>query len=64
MIDASRFYFKNMSRLVLNVIIIRSKLAAIRILPHSKRGSSLFARITADILKWVNPLTKSKRGKY
>ena len=42
-----------MSRLVLNVLIIRFKLAAIRIVDHANSGSTLFARITEDILKWI-----------
>ena len=53
-----------MSRLVLMVIIIRFKLAAIIILPHANGGSTLFARITEDIFKWIKPFTKIKRGKH
>ena len=56
-------YTLRMSRLVLNDIIIRFKLAAIRILPPANGGSILFARLTEDILKWISK-PFDQRGKY
>ena len=55
---------------VVTVLIVnflfRLKVAAIRILPNANEGSTLFAMITEDILKWIKSYTKllERRGKY